>query len=494
MRSPWDHVPDFRKDQPAPRQMQSERSMEIYLLRDEKEVGPYPAEDVRSWLQEGHVAANELAWTEGLSEWQPLQQLLGLGADAVTASAYVPPEPEPEPEPEPIPVPKGPPASPRQKAFLSYMGISFSPELSEEEAELLTEEVTQNRKNAKRLAKWEDDRLDLHPEMFVAEIQARMKNRPNYFFKMVETEGADCFNGVTKAHCQVLVGYLDVNHPQWDAKHSEATWKYFFPAIAEKFPQLVRKEWRSKLKFKEAPRLGGEAGASRAAGRARSRSRLAIVRNFVAALSVVLMVVIVGGGAMAIFAPDKLPPDIRNQVESGKAWLAAFVRGDQPAEKSTASTKPAPGANAGAKKPVSIATPPPRMPVAPKTATSSGPAVAGATPAKAAMPQPGAAVAPVVAAVVPVAPTPLPRPTVALFDPHAFATPAPSATGAAPPDTGKSVTIVQPVTIQTTYGKVTIAAGTSVKLLGVDGDKVRVNYMNSPISVPATATDLSTAR
>src|SRR4051794_19238976 len=99
--------------------------MEIYLLRDEKEVGPYEAEDVRSWLQQGHVAANELAWTEGLAEWQPLEQLLGLGADGAPERAYVPPEPEPEPEPEPIPVPKGPPASPRQKAFLSYMGISF---------------------------------------------------------------------------------------------------------------------------------------------------------------------------------------------------------------------------------------------------------------------------------------------------------------------------------------------------------------------------------
>src|SRR4051812_24194926 len=262
--------------------MLSERPMEIYLLRDEKEVGPYEAEDVRSWLQQGHVAANELAWTEGLPEWQPLRQLLGLEAEDATASAYVPPEPEPEP----IPVPKGPPASPRQKAFLSYMGVSFSPELSEEEAELLTQEVTQNRKNAKRLAKWEGDRLDLHPEMFVAEIQARMKNRPNYFFKMVETEGADCFNGVTKAHCQVLVGYLDVNHPHWDAKHSEATWKYFFPAIAEKFPQLVKKEWRSKLKFKESGKVAPDAADLRSGGKSKYRRPSSTGRNLAAAFAV----------------------------------------------------------------------------------------------------------------------------------------------------------------------------------------------------------------
>src|SRR5215203_3534976 len=106
-----------------PRDDTEDRSMDIYLLRDEKEVGPYAAEDVQSWLQQGHVSATELAWSEGYSEWQPLANLLGLEIPeaALAPAVLAEPEPQRQPEPEPEPIPVGPPASPRQKAFLTYM-------------------------------------------------------------------------------------------------------------------------------------------------------------------------------------------------------------------------------------------------------------------------------------------------------------------------------------------------------------------------------------
>ena len=119
-------------------------------------------------------------------------------------------------------------------------------------------EAMENPKNAGRLARWQEDRLRLHPDLFAAELQAKKENRANRFFELAETVGAECFDGLAKAHCQVLVGYLDVKFPNWDARESEATWNYFFPAIAEKFPDLVTKEHRGKLKYPSGPRVATE--------------------------------------------------------------------------------------------------------------------------------------------------------------------------------------------------------------------------------------------
>src|SRR3954467_15307719 len=109
--------------------------MEIYLLREQKEVGPYGAEDVRTWLDHGQVSASELAWAPGLDRWVPLQTIL---------EPYLPVEPEVQAVPEPVaaPVAAQPILKPLakatapQKAFLSYMGVSFAAEIGAEEAQL----------------------------------------------------------------------------------------------------------------------------------------------------------------------------------------------------------------------------------------------------------------------------------------------------------------------------------------------------------------------
>ena len=105
---------------------------------------------------------------------------------------------------------------------------------------------------------WQVDRMRLHPDLFTAEEQAKKENRAQFFFDLCETAGADYFTGVTKAHCKVLVSFLDVKFPRWDAKDAEATERYFFPAVAEKFPQLVNKAWRGRFRYGEgllAPRV-----------------------------------------------------------------------------------------------------------------------------------------------------------------------------------------------------------------------------------------------
>lgn len=55
--------------------------MEIWIGRDGERHGPYKEEDVRQWLRSGQVSRDDLAWYEGLADWQPLSVLF---PDAVT--------------------------------------------------------------------------------------------------------------------------------------------------------------------------------------------------------------------------------------------------------------------------------------------------------------------------------------------------------------------------------------------------------------------------
>src|SRR4029079_19086419 len=59
-------------------------------------------------------------------------------------------------------------------------------------------------------------------------------------------------------HCQVLMGYLDVRFQNWDAHDPATANEYFFAAIAEKFPQVVRKLWRGKFKFPNGPKVAAK--------------------------------------------------------------------------------------------------------------------------------------------------------------------------------------------------------------------------------------------
>jgi len=49
--------------------------MEIWIGRDGERHGPYKEDDVREWLRSGKVSPADLAWYEGLADWQPLSVL-----------------------------------------------------------------------------------------------------------------------------------------------------------------------------------------------------------------------------------------------------------------------------------------------------------------------------------------------------------------------------------------------------------------------------------
>ena len=50
--------------------------MEIYVNRNGQQFGPYTVEQVRENLAIGMLAPTDLAWHEGLAEWQAVAQLV----------------------------------------------------------------------------------------------------------------------------------------------------------------------------------------------------------------------------------------------------------------------------------------------------------------------------------------------------------------------------------------------------------------------------------
>jgi uncharacterized RDD family membrane protein YckC len=57
--------------------------MEIWIGRNGERHGPYKEDDVRQWLRSGQVSREDLAWYEGLADWQPLSVLF---PDALTSA------------------------------------------------------------------------------------------------------------------------------------------------------------------------------------------------------------------------------------------------------------------------------------------------------------------------------------------------------------------------------------------------------------------------
>ena len=59
--------------------------MHYLIARDGQQLGQFSEEEVRSGLFEGRYLPTDVAWTEGMSDWQPLGELLGPGVTRVSA-------------------------------------------------------------------------------------------------------------------------------------------------------------------------------------------------------------------------------------------------------------------------------------------------------------------------------------------------------------------------------------------------------------------------
>ena len=497
--------------------------MDIYILRDGKETGPFSEATTHTLLQQGSIAETDFAWHAGLPKWIALADVLHPPAPALETPPPPPPAADEIPAVVPAPVadlPKaGESATEKQKALLGYLGIPFSAELSKDHAALLVNDAMEDAKNGPRLVQWNTDRLKLHPDLFAAELQVKKEARASEFFAHCAGEGAEYFTKITKAHCQVLVGYLDVKFPNWD-EDRDAAKKYFFPAVAEKFPQLVAKPWKDKLRYASGAKIAAELSRQRPAGskvRRRASSSTgplaAITRGLVFGAIILAMFFFVqkvlnAGGTKSSAAPDKAAT---GQTENPTPKLAPPPSPVKPEalppiapEKMAAQAEPANPAIAA-------------LPGDPLMADPANPsAVVAASPLD---PKMAALPGDPEMAAAPAAPAPAPAPKSALplngfppdppltggslFDPAkpaAPATPAPApavAPTAPPADPAAAarpnLKITKQFEVQFAYGKMKLPVGTSVKFVAREGNNVRVNYLNSIIVIPLTSTDYTEA-
>lgn len=385
--------------------------MEIYILHDGQQTGPFSEETAREMLRQGAVLSSDLAWQTGMPEWLPLASILR------------------SEHPEEVP----------------------APETSSTESAVERQETSREERHLR-------------------------------FFEFCKTQGAEAIEGVTKAHCQVLVGYLDEKFPNWDAgDEKDAARKYFFPAVAEKFPQFVRPEWKGKLQYPASPKTASSPKARVPAKASSSPRRKAaspvgsFFKGFILGLLVVALAV---GGLVAYKRPDL--------VEEAKAqWpvLLAKFSGKGKTTRSTAAetVSSTQEGNASSSETGNAAQDSPARTLEKSTATTSSketlkeyPSGMTDTIPDPELPEPSS--------------TPASAST-ALFDPSPSSAPAETAmTSSAAPKT--SVKLLQPMEIESTYGKLQIPAGIQLPIVEQDGVNVKVRFQNQVVSIPANATDL----
>ncbi len=476
--------------------------MDIYILRDGKEIGPLSEETTQTMLQDGSILPGDFAWCPGMSDWSPLSEVLKPAPAAVPPAPPAAEESSAKAAGEQYP---SEPATEKQKTLFSYLGIAFSPNLTKEAAAGMVNDAMEDPRNSARLQQWNEDRLKLHPELFATEIQAKKENRAQFFFELCQSEGADYFTKVTKAHCQVLVGFLDVKFPNWDARQAEAAEKFFYPAIAEKFPQLVHRQWLGKFHYAEGKRATAKIDGRAHTGKlkkTKSTPFMAVARGIVFGVLILGVLYLVQRfaleGAIRKSLTDKsgaptalatsMPPDISGtaqvQPAAGPEPLVeppkALSETDPPSEKpaippaTPPATPPDPSPNPGAM--AAISAPP----------TAAGEPMAMNTAPMA--PIPGSEPP------VPVAPPPatLPAPgTMANLSPEP--SPTPPATLPEPPRATAqraSLLLTKPVEVPSPYGSIKLGVGTPLKVLARQGATVKVGYLNNVFTVPITSTDL----
>lgn len=61
--------------------------MQIHVSRNGQNYGPYTPDEVRQYLQSGHILPNDLAWHEGLANWEPVNRLAILSGPAPRPAA-----------------------------------------------------------------------------------------------------------------------------------------------------------------------------------------------------------------------------------------------------------------------------------------------------------------------------------------------------------------------------------------------------------------------
>ena len=165
--------------------------MEIFVLRNGEQIGPFSEETVQSQLKRGGLLPTDKAWRKGLPEWVPLGEVMN------PASSEPPPAPGASGV-RGVAATKAP--TQKQMALLKYLGATFDGEITYEEAAVAICKALESPKLTSRFTKWGDEKLRLHPQLFQDEIDYRRTNRVSLYLDLCQGEGAKVVKDVTKAH------------------------------------------------------------------------------------------------------------------------------------------------------------------------------------------------------------------------------------------------------------------------------------------------------
>ena len=492
--------------------------MEIYLLKNGETVGPYSGADVRAFLSRGEAAPGDLAWKAGMDQWGELRNVLEAGslqpqeipaasgelamrtplpgtvfgrsaageAARKVAGAESAVAPLSSPLEEPAGAAVGQAATEKQKAFLEFMGIRVEPGLSMEKAGDLINRAGLEPGNRERMALWNVERLRLHPELFAEEIHARKEQRPAKYLEVVQKQGGAYFQKVTKAHCQVLLNHLDVQHPGWE-QGAEAVKDYFFPALVEKFPKLVLPAGRGKFTYPQ--KSGGKAASSPAARGVGPAVLKGPVVKRDTPLKAVVRGLVYGGVFLGLLYGGQMgwsalqTAGVRQASgPSGGGSAGLAVASQPPAGKPEPAVQP--GKPESAKQVAAVAPPDEGEKSAAKKGDDLGSLIADATKE-----------APMVVAApkkeLPME-APEPAPKKKRMEPVEIKPPEPVEEKVAPPvvkDPKSEATLLKSMTVEFAFGPATIEAGTVLKLISKEGTLLKLRYGPDTVTVQIDQTD-----
>lgn len=462
--------------------------MEIFIIREGQQTGPFNEGTVQSLLRDGGLRSKDLAWRKGLPGWVPVGEILNPIAEQ-------PSSPPPRTQSGIAPQPQKP-ASAKQKALLRYLGTTLENGITREDAALAISDAMENPKQQARFAKWQEEKFRLNPEVFQDEMDFRRANRIAQYIERCQTEGAEVVKDLTKAHVQVLIESLDKGHANWESDSRAALWNFLLPSVTEHFPQLVSEEWKGKLKFGAPSKIAESITKTSDLLPEPPHAPGTIHAAFRGILyGVGVLVIALGGHYLFKGSPQPEPPKPAPAAANTPTPAppipvpAGEVLPVQPLDAPLIAAAN-PGGVAVEAPPV--AAPKPVAPEAPNPPVGAPPPPPGPIPTFTPAPAPGGP------PIVPPAIPPVGVPPVANQPPATppavnppVGNPASPATPPANPVPKTIATLKQPLGVALPNGHVTLPAGTKMRILGIEGKTIRVAWNNNVFNVPALSTDIA---
>lgn len=136
------------------------------------------------------------------------------------------------------------PATPKQIAYLSYMGIRDAPKMSFDEASAAIEDpfTTADQREFERLhdrkSRWISDRLVLHPDLYSAEVQVMLDSElPEALHAYTRSRIVGATEKLTKAKIRSVISSLQKDSPLWwQAQNRD---EIFYERLTMAYPSCV---------------------------------------------------------------------------------------------------------------------------------------------------------------------------------------------------------------------------------------------------------------